>query len=97
MQPASFWNEPIEIMNGGPEFLTRVKQTLLTKVVTYDEETSSLLGECLSALMGVATLSGNLDLILEALTVFTQFQQVHEQQADSCFLRVEAQLQNMLA
>jgi hypothetical protein len=31
MEPLSFWNEPIEILNGGPEFFARVKNVLLTK------------------------------------------------------------------
>ena len=40
MTELAFWNEPIEIANGGPEFFSKLKSILLTKKDTNDETLS---------------------------------------------------------
>ncbi len=67
MQPLELWGEPIEIVDGGPQFFERVKEVLLTKNLTFDDEITNMHAQAISALFGVATLSGNSDLLLNAL------------------------------
>lgn len=67
MQPLELWGEPIEIVDGGPQFFERVKEVLLTKNLTFDDEITNMHSQAISALFGVAALSGNSDLLLNAL------------------------------
>jgi len=36
----SFWSEPLEIANGGPEFFTRIRADLLTKKESNEDTTT---------------------------------------------------------
>ena len=58
MTELAFWNEPIEITNGCPEFFAKLKSILLTKKETNDE-TILFQAEIIKAFFGIATLSGN--------------------------------------
>lgn len=95
-EPLSFWNEPIESTNGGPEFFERVSKILLTKNHDFnDAETLSKLSECLVALFGTVTLSGNHDLMLEALTTMISFNNQNDD-ADKVFKLVEGRMSQFI-
>lgn len=72
-----------------------MNQVLLTKKDNYDEEAVSLLSESLAALFGVATLSGNHDLLLQAMESLVNFAKLHSSDAEfvaRVFQPVEPQL-----
>ena len=70
MEPLGLWAEPVDCENGGPEFFERARNFLLTKNRKFDDsETLKKVAECLVALFGTATLSGNQELILLVLDV----------------------------
>jgi hypothetical protein len=86
MDLLSLWGEPIDCMNGGPEFFGKLESLLLTK---NEEVSAELLGAAIEAMFCLACLSGNQDLILSALDTMVQTQTVHESKADQAFKMTE--------
>lgn len=65
MEPLALWGEPLDILNGGQEFFQGVRSLLLdTCSKEPSQELTALQSEVLKCLVGVATLTGNQDLLL---------------------------------
>jgi hypothetical protein len=67
MSLKTLWSEPVDLMNGGPEFFSSLKSILLTNP---DPEMQK---ESLIALFSFVKLSGNFDLIINALDVLLKY------------------------
>jgi hypothetical protein len=48
--PLSFWNEPIEMMNNGPEFFDGICQLILTTAKSFTEKKATVADEDLKSL-----------------------------------------------
>eukprot|EP00347_Sterkiella_histriomuscorum_P020695 403336831 len=83
LPPASFWNEPLEMINGGPEFFTQAKEFImntgekLNQLDVLNEATQEIVtsqSNAITALFGVSIHMANYEKILDTLNTLNEFQ-----------------------
>jgi len=81
-------HEPLDVLNGGPDFYQNLSAFL--KEQTGESDVQAL---AVSALFGIAVLSGNHDSIVEVLTVIDEFQRGSDN-AEAVFAECKGQLEH---
>lgn len=86
LEPMSLWNEPLDIMNSGPEFFSETQKFIMEGVkilkdLKTDEEIHThmvVLSKAISCLFGVSIQTGNYEIILRTLDTLNEFQDSFE-------------------
>ena len=81
-------HEPLDVLNGGPDFYQNLSAFLKEQTGESDVQVLAV-----SALFGIAVLSGNHDSIVEVLTVIDEFQRGSDN-AEAVFAECKGQLEH---